>query len=196
MFLTPRSSDVLLGLACRYAPKHVVYTCCHFGLPLKNVWVSVIRVHGLTRQGNVLATVLIADPQPEHNYLLSRLFTKELRREQVTRVPLLLLRRVLRGIRDTSDLTIARVDHYSAGYFRNYIATPEWLDAVLDIPESPLAVRPGNKNLREDMRVIRRNKLSPEISHAEIDLERFYRTMHVPFTEKRHGAQAATRSLQ
>ncbi|MGH7791976.1 MAG: hypothetical protein ACREOB_06625, partial [Thermodesulfobacteriota bacterium] len=66
---------------------------------------------------------------------------------------------------------------------------------MLTIPEDSRKLVKGSRNLKQDLRVVRRNNLYPEVTHAETDFEMFYHTMYVPFVRNRHGEHALIRDI-
>ena len=130
-------------------------------------------------------------------YLTHRFFEGEPRREKMGTVPLWNLAHTLKRLRTSADLTIAYADRISARLWfgAEYLAVPEWIGSILAVPEEPDKLARRNRSLREDLRIVRRNDLRTEVTHAEADFERFYHTMYVPFIRNRHGDQAVIRNV-
>jgi len=95
----------------------------------------------------------------------------------------------LKELAKTVDLVVARVDTVSARLFfgAGFLRVPEWVDAVLPVPADLDALVWSRRSVREDMRVVRNNRLDASISHAEQEFEDFYSTMYTPFIQARHG---------
>ena len=131
------------------------------------------------------------------NYLIHCFFESEPQREAVSNVPVWNLTRTLQRWRTTVDLTIVCVDRLSARPFfgADYLAVPEWVGATLTVPEDLTALARRSRHLKDDLRVVRRNGLTSDITHAESDFEVFYHTMYVPFIRNRHGEHAVIRNI-
>jgi len=131
------------------------------------------------------------------NYLIHCFFESEPQREAVSNVPVWNLARILQRLQATADLTIARVDRLSTRFLfdAGSLAIPEGVGATLTVPEDLAMLARRNHHLKDDLRVVRRNGLTSDITHAESDFEVFYHTMYVPFIRNRHGEHAVIRNI-
>jgi hypothetical protein len=170
----------------------VLKWCFPYILPFKNLRVSIFILRGPTLMNGHPGTLLIAGNEYKIDFLTRRFFDGEPQREKVGELPLWNLARTLKRLRTSVDLTIVHLDRLSACLFfdSDYLAVPTWVGSTLTVPEDVKNLLKNNRNLKEDLRIVGRNKLSPEITQDEKDFEVFYKTMYVPFIRERHGEQA------
>jgi len=57
------------------------------------------------------------------------------------------------------------------------------------VPDNLEALTCGNRSLRSDLRIVRRNSLKHEVVEADADFTQFYQTMYLPFVRRRHAQQ-------
>jgi len=166
-------------------------------LPFKSLRIPIAILRGPTRPDGHPGTVIVAGSLHEVDYLLWGLFEDQPKRESIGKVPLWTLASTLKRLRISADLTIARLDQLSARLFfgADYLLVPEWIGSRLVVPEDPLKLAKRSHSLEEDFRIVRRNGLTPEVTHAEKDFDLFYHTMYVPFVLKRHGQQAVVHDI-
>lgn len=171
--------------------------CLRYALPLTSLRLPVAVFRGRSRFDGQPRIVVVAGAGDGVNYLIHRFFEDTPQRELVGKAPLWHLAGTLQRWRTTADLTIVRVDRLSARLFfgADYLAVPEWVGATLTVPED-LATLARGHHLKDDMRVIRRNGLTSDITHTEADFEVFYHTMYVPFIRNRYGDHAVVRSIE
>ncbi len=159
--------------------------------------VTVTVLRGSARQSERPGTVVTAGAEPWAEYLAESFLEGRVQRELVGRVPLWTLPSILRSLWPSVDLVTARVDRLSARLlFRvGYLLVPEWVDLRLGVPEDVGALTRGNSSLKSDLRKIRRNGLSFEVSPAGADLETFYGRYYLPYARKHYGKYAYIRRL-
>jgi hypothetical protein len=95
------------------------------------------------------------------------------------------------------DLSIARVDRFSTRLFfrKNNLVVPESIGSRLVIPNDLETLVRANRSVKEDMRIVRRDGLTSEVSHDQNDWEIFYHTMYLPLMRRRHGDSAVIRNV-
>jgi len=95
------------------------------------------------------------------------------------------------------DLSIARVDRLSTRLFfrKNNLVVPESIGSRLVIPNDLETLVRANRSVKEDMRIVRRDGLTSEVSHDQHDWEIFYHTMYLPLMRRRHGDSAVIRNV-
>jgi Uncharacterized protein involved in methicillin resistance len=167
-------------------------------LPFKNLRIPVAILRGPTRANNSSpGTLLVAGDEHRIEYMSHRFFESEPHCERLSKVPLWNLDRTLKRLQTSADLTVVCVDKLSARLFfgADYLIVPEWTGLILTVPEDPWRLDRSSRSLKEDLRVVRRNNLTPGFTGATADFELFYHTMYVPFIVKRHGEQAVVRSI-
>ena len=171
--------------------------CFPYALPFANLRVPVSILRGPARSGGNSGAVLHAGTGEGINYLISRFFEGGYEKEVLGRVPLWNLSRRLKSLRGSTDVTIVRVDRLSSRllFDKDYLAAPEWVGSILKVPENLEELSRGNPSLKFDLKAVRLNGITTEISENEEDCEEFYRTLYVPLIRKRHGEQAFVRNI-
>ncbi len=166
-------------------------------LPFKSFHMPIAVLRGPTRVDGNTGTVIVAGSLHEVDYIIRNFFEDQPKRESIGDVPLWTLARTLRRLRISADLTIARLDQLSARLFfgADYLVVPEWIGSRLVVPEDPLKLAHESHSLEEDLRIVCKNRLTYEVTHAEKDFMVFYHTMYVPFVIKRHGQQAVVHDI-
>jgi len=166
-------------------------------LPCRSLRVPVAIWHGTSCLDGHPASVIVAGDEPWVDYLADRVFIGHPRREAIDTVPLWALSHALKRLRTAADLTIARVDRLSARLFLDgdYLAVPEWIGSWRAVPDDAAKLARDSHSIEEDLRKIRREGFTAEVSHAEADFDMFYRTMYVPFMSNRHGKHAVIRNV-
>lgn len=195
---SPRWSEFAWRLYTRlpWAVIDVPGRCLPYLLPFYKLRVPVTRLRGPTYPDGQPGTVITAGAEPGVNYWVQRFFVGQPQRELVGKRPLWLLPRILKRPRVSADLTIARVDRLSSRllFDATYLFVPEWVGSRLAEPD-PAKLLSASHSVRDDLRIVRRNGLTSEVSHTEADFDLFYYTMHVPFIRQRHGEQGIIRNI-
>lgn len=106
--------------------------------------------------------------------------------------------RLLRGARASSWQPCERLRRQQAIRLRphcarwlfptRWLAVPEGVDTRIPVPDDVRQLARHNHSLEEDLRVMRRERYTLEVSSAPEDCDVLYHTMHVPFIRQRHGA--------
>ena len=166
--------------------------CLALGIP-------VTILHGQTRLGKRSGTVVTAGSEPWIDYLPDRFFEGSPQQECVGKVPLWAVPCALERLSSSADLVIARVDKLSARLLFNasYLRVPEWVNLWLTVPDDLNSLQRGNRrrNVKNDLRRIRQNGLLYDISHADADLDVFYKDFYVPFVSRRFGKHGYIRNV-
>lgn len=151
------------------------------------------RLEGEMRSGP--ATILTAGKAAR--LFARRLYRGEVRTTDLETVPLLQLDAWFRDHSPTADLTLSYLDKWSAHFLfaKNYMRIPDWIDVELKVPEEIENLWRGNENLKKDIRRVRREGISLEVSQREEDFDAFYKTMYLPFIAARHGDMARPRDI-
>jgi hypothetical protein len=161
-------------------------------LPLKNLRIPVSILRGPTRPDGCPGTLLTAGAEHRIDYLSSRFFGGEYKRETLDRASLWNLTRTLERLQTLADMTIACLDRLSTRLFSgsHYLIVPEWVDSSLALPEHLNDLARGNYKLKRELQRVLRISPVYEVSRAEADFEKFYYNMHVPFTRRRYREQS------
>ncbi|HSE84317.1 MAG TPA: hypothetical protein VLB01_07195 [Thermodesulfobacteriota bacterium] len=171
--------------------------CIPYILPLKNLLIPLVILRGETRANRRPGALLFAGNEHRTKYISDRFFESKPDRENLCDVFLWNLAPTLKRLRSSADLTVVHIDRFSARVFfdADYLVVPEWVGSMLNVQGNPGNIASRNHTLKDALRIVRRNKLSHEISRAETDFEQFYHTMYVPFIRSRHGERAVVRDF-
>lgn len=74
---------------------------------------------------------------------------------------------------------------------KEMFALPVWIGWKTDISDEISAIVKRDKSLQSDIRRIRKNKLTFEVTNDETDFEEFYQKMYIPYITSVHGDQAS-----
>jgi len=171
--------------------------CVPFVLPWRTLRVPVSILRGPTRHSGRPGTLLVAGTRRTAGSIPRRFFACPPQLEVVGSLPVWSLPSTLRRLGPSADMVVARVDRLSAQIFfrTNFLMVPEIVGTWLTVPDDLDALVRLSHSIKEDVRIVRRERLTQETSHMEADCEVFYHTMYVPFMRRRHGEFAVVRSL-
>ena len=174
--------------------EHVAKRCLSPAAAWSAFRIPVAVLRGHTRAGP--AAIAVAGTHPRIDYLPSRFFISMTSRESVGTVPVWALPGLLKRLARSVDVTIARVDRLSARVFfrKNGLVVPESVESWLAVPDDLGALVRANRSVKEDMRIVRRDGLTSEVSHDQHDWDVFYHTMYLPLMTRRHGEHAVIRN--
>lgn len=143
---------------------------------LKGIPVAWYR--GQSHTSGRTGRLLVVGEEPWVKYIPYRLFPSAPQIEPVGSVHMFALPKLLRRLRTMADLTIVRADCFSACLFLDatYLPAPEWIGTLLMLPENISGLLRASRNVREDLRRIRRHRFEMEVSHREADLDLFYQS--------------------
>ena len=182
-------------------PTPVVTGGVHLSRFLRNLTLSfpIIRLSIENEELGKPLTMLVAGELPWAEHLPHLLFQNTAQRALLETAPLWRLPRALRRWAPSADLSLLRVDRVSSRllFGAQYLRVPELVDLLLEVPRDINALYSGNRNrnLKNDLRRVRRNKLTTQISHEESDLAIFYQRFHLPFVQQRFGKYAWPHNL-
>lgn len=159
----------------------------HFMMSWINRGVPVTRWRGTMQSSNRPASVLVAGDEPWVDYLPARLFKETPQRETLGNVLLWKLPRLLQEQRSSVDLTIVRVDRWSAHllFDAQYLRVPEWVGMSVHLPLRPEIMR--SKTVKNDIRKAKFHRLQSVVSRQPADFDAFYNDAYLPFVTNRHG---------
>lgn len=166
-------------------------------LPFYHLFLPVVTLRGQTPPQGKPGTVVVAGNERWASYLSDRFFSHPPAREPAGKVPLWRLPQALARQHDSADLIIVRVDRLAARLFfgSGYLAVPEWVEMRMPVPDDPDQLLRASSSVKDDVRVMRRHGLTPEMSHETADFEHFYHHMYIPFICNRYGEQAIVRNI-
>jgi hypothetical protein len=196
-----RWRERLAGKAYEHLPtaaEVALKKCFPYVLPFANLAVPISILRGPVGSNGTSGAVLVAGAGEGINYLVSRFFGDEYKEEILGKVPLWNLSHTLKSLRSSTDLAIARVDRLSSGllFDKYYLAAPEWVGSMLEVPENLEELSRGNPSLKFDLKTVRLNGFTTDISEKKEDCDQFHSTMYVPLIRKRHGEEAFVSSIQ
>jgi hypothetical protein len=108
------------------------------------------------------------------------------------------MERKIESLRRGVDVVITTIHSRYADVFAEagFFLIPQWVSFLMRIPTSiDEFVQGCSKNLREDMRKVRKNGYVCEVSTDHEKFRHFYYRMYVPYISKRHGHLANVRDF-
>lgn len=152
--------------------------------------VCVVLLRGMTASGRQGSMLLAGNSRT--SYLPHCFFGGTPQAETLAEVPVFRLEPMVRKYASEADLTAICTDRFSSRLFfeDSYMVVPAWVGGSLDVPAELAALIRASHSVHEDMRVVRREGLVPEISRDTADFDLFYDNYYVPFTGRRHGEAA------
>ena len=99
-------------------------------------------------------------------------------------------RRARRACPD-ADITCVQMDHRMQRFFHGdrRFFVPAWLTCWMDVPSDVAALK-HNSRLEDDLRRIRKQKFTYQVSTDRATLERFYTAMYLPYIRQNYGERA------
>lgn len=174
------------------AVRHAANLGVHLALAGLTPRFPVFWWRGMARTSGRAATLLVAGKEPWVHYLPGRFFEGQSERERIGSFSIWTLPGLLRRLRSSADLTIARMDLISARLFfgGDYLRVPEWVFTDMAVPDDLEAHARSGRDRKGDARRIRRMDLRPVVSHDKRDFYFFYHKMHLPYIRARFGELA------
>lgn len=167
--------------------------------PLGDAVVGLTMLRGTSRRDGHPLAMLVAGSQHRVQWIVDRCFSAPPSREGLGHVPAWRLVRTLRRLRDSADVTVARVSSFTAarlGFGDDYLPVPDWIGMRLDAPFDLAAIARRSHSVADDLRRGRNAGWSAEVSRHSADFDAFYRDMYVPFMRNRHQAEGYVRSAR
>lgn len=166
-------------------------------LPFFSLKVEIVRLWGKEYSTAEKLVTLCVGEEPWISYMKRLIYLGEYQEEKLKSGS---IRRVIREIPNLdpqADLIVVRVDDVLGNLFspQDYLTIPEWIAFEVALPGPFGEGSKISRSAKTDLRRIRGNKLSFEVSHDDQVLERFYYEMHIPYISKRHEELARIFSL-
>jgi hypothetical protein len=154
-------------------------------------------MRGQLRESEQQARLLAVGESPWVRYLPERLLRPGFEVEPLGRLRAPFLARMLERHRDEADLVCVRAE---PGWARLALGTeslevPEWVGAFIDVPDDLESHFRVGESRYADVRRLRKQGFTWEISHSLSDLRVFYRDFHVPSIQRKFGAHAYVASI-
>jgi len=159
--------------------------------PLRDGRLPISRLWGPTHVTGRTGTMIVAGAEPWASELAEYFFDGEPRRELIAHATCLSMSRTLKRLRDAADITVARVDRISARllYGPEYLRIPDHVRLHVVLSDDPADLARMRRDTIEDLRRVRGQPFSWDISHSQADFREFYDRFHIPTMLNRHGRQ-------
>jgi len=136
-------------------------------------------------------SIAYAGTEINRNYLIKIAYDDSFRGNYLGKVWLWKISAVVREKSPNCSLMVIGVDKLLWRWFtkRTYFNVPFWVSSLVNI-SSDTSLLWTSKNVKNDIRRIRNNKLSFEITRDPSQFDNFYYNMHLPYVVAAHGNRA------
>ena len=174
------------------AARHPLLRAGHFTVAATLPRLRVEWMTGQLQRSGKPARLLVAGEGAWGTYLPERLLRPGFEVAPLAHVRAPALRGLLARNAAAADLVCVRLDK---GWARlvlgpDYLEIPEWVGAFIQLPKNLEGYLRANESRHSDVRRIRREGYTFEVSHAHPDLDTLHREFHAPFIQRRFGAHA------
>lgn len=138
-------------------------------------------------------SMMYAGYEGNKNYLANVIFGDNYKTIETSKIWIWNLGRKINDNRRLCNLIIMK-DNKNVRRFvdtKKMFALPVWIGWKVDISGEISAIVKQDKSLQSDIRRIRKNKLTFEVTNNETDFEEFYQKMYIPYITSVHGDQAS-----
>lgn len=162
--------------------------------PIEKIYylLSVLRVDFWILQGNEMTSkqkldILYAGNEENRHFLTTLAFDSSFTETYVGKAWLWNIPEILKEKAPRNSIVIAEVPKTFRKSFkkRNYLYIPSWVDGEVDAFSAT-----KSDSLLTDLRRIKRNKLSFEVTHDLNQFHNFYYKMHLPYIKEAFGNKA------
>jgi hypothetical protein len=200
--------------------RRVVDHCCsHLPQPLKSVilillaslglWVlrvammlnqfalPIVLLQGQERTSKEPLSIFYIGDETSIPFLTSLLYHDYPKISPVGQVHLWSTQRTLRNPTHNIDAVILKCDRFYAGYLKKqgFIIIPEWITMTLETSSSFSVLHQNfSKSAKEDIRKIKKQGYTYEVTHDLDKLHLFYYDMYLPYADWRYGSSAVCTS--
>jgi hypothetical protein len=159
---------------------------------------SVVRLDFWIVQGNEISSeqkldILYAGNEENRHFLTSLAFDRSFTEKYIGKAWLWNISKILKEKGHDDSLVIAEVPRILRKLFNkwNYLYIPSWVDGEVDA-FSPIK----SDSLQTDLRRIKKNKLSFEVTNDLNQFHNFYYNMHLPYITEAFGDRAVILSYE
>lgn len=182
----PKTVKKVLSPPLLFVKYRVLKRMKHLSLPL-------YVVKGKEKSGGADLTILFLGDENSLMYLSDVLFQSEPYKRFIDEVFILKIDKKIKGFKEKVDAVIVETDRFFSRFLRDkgFIVIPAWVDMVLDTSKPLLEIsKRFKKSARDDIRIIRKQKYSYEISTESEKFELFYHKIRLPYLTERLGKLA------
>lgn len=160
-------------------------------LIISQLRLRVLTIRGTERTGGRAMTVVVLGNRRSWPFLAETFFSRLDSKEESTWVFIWRVRPYLASLSTRPDIVIFHADKIFQGVFKRMgvARLPEWVTFRFDLSRPPEDTweAANNKNLRENLRRVRKHGYSYEISTDPVQFDHFYREMYLPFIPRKFG---------
>ena len=160
-------------------------------LVASQIQLSVYLLRGKEKcSGNGLSTLFFGGERVLP-YFSELLYSEEPIKENLGKIFIWNIKSKLNSKFPGADIIFIGVDGFFSQFLsrKGFTIIPEWVLFILNLskPLSKTWKLSKNKSLREDLRKVKKNKYSYEMTHHVTEFEYFYHHMYLPYVPKRFG---------
>jgi hypothetical protein len=161
-------------------------------LPFTNWRVSVQELCGTSRVSGQEVRMIAAGMPRWAAQVGTYFFAEEPVVETTTQVPVWSLRRHLNQRQAAADLTLVGIDRISARLYlgKDYLAMPPLISTWQSVPENPSDSSQKRSSVASDLRRVKKQGYTSQLSKAAGDFDLFYEHFYKPYILGRHTTNA------
>jgi folate-dependent phosphoribosylglycinamide formyltransferase PurN len=190
----------ILALIYRFVPKairRIIYPAVQSGFFLIRKLASIIsqirlsayKIHGIEKSSGCLLTVIFFGKERELHRLSDLLFSDLKTKEFLRKILFWNVMPYYRSNNFKADLIFINCDNFFSSFLARYgfLLIPEWISFKLNLfkTDSKSWKSKKSKSLKDDLRKIRQQKYSYEITRDPKKFEYFFQQMYLPYIQKR-----------
>jgi len=122
-------------------------------------------------------------------YISKLIFLDQPKMENKFKINIINYKKKIKKLNSKIDGILLKNDRFYSGYFekQGFTSIPEWISTKLYITESWDNYKKNlSKSVKEDLRKIKKNKFTYEISHEKDKIKMFYYKMYLPYITKKY----------
>jgi hypothetical protein len=163
-------------------------------LIMSQLRLRIFSLQGIERTGGRTMTVLVLGNRRSWPYLAEAIFSRLDAIKESGGIFIWRVRRHLASLATRPDMVIVHADGVYRPLFKKLglAHLPEWVTFKFDLSRPSDRIWEGakNKNLRENLRRIRKYGYSYEITTDPVKFDAFYREMYLPYIPRKFGESA------
>jgi len=157
---------------------------------IKNIYLPVYLVRGKEKHEKENISLLFLGDNISYYHIANQLFFEEPQREFVRNIFIWNIPKYLDSYTRTVDAVFIKTDRFFSRFLhkKNFIILPAWVELKLDVSQPMEEIyKKFKKSATEDIRIIKKNEYTYEITNDSSKFEYFYHNIRLPYLTQRLG---------